>query len=370
MFRITFFFILVNSAQSLKLNSIHQDKAKTDANAANLKALSCISDYSKDLNTIKSGLGEHILERARTFGFNKIPDRNDEGALKRVFGVGMGTTATRSLSSALKMMGMHGSHFGPREANIAKSIGVVFTNYERKMQADSPKCYKHLEALYPMGYHVPQGSYAMDTPVGELFLDEFFSFPGALFVLTKRNSTKWVKARYGHSGHELAALQEPCGHYMRSFTHEQNAALLDAHHNLVRCVVPKERLFEINVFEDPPEQMRQLPMALSRFVGRKDIHKFPKRSFIKMTKMGESDTLCDSQKDVMKLYRKMETTSRAAALKNVEKESEADGSDMFTFHISMEGEDEELALTSERFGMLIQYAAQHECEVSIPDAEQ
>merc|ERR550525_1734700 len=91
-------------------------------------------------------------------------------------------------------------------------------------------------------------------PSAELFFDFCWTFPDAKFILTTRPALEWAKSRKLHLPYSsLAPIEEPCGYYIDDFADEVSAKLFEHHNNLVRCMVPKERLFEINVWTDSEE---------------------------------------------------------------------------------------------------------------------
>merc|ERR1719335_1460339 len=120
-------------------------------------------------------------------------------------------------------------------------------------------CKNKLEQLFPSTFHYDK-TFLIDMPTAELFLDLYWTFPDSKFILTDRPSLAWAKSRKKHhGGHStFAPIEEPCGYYIDDFTDKSNARLFQYHNDLVRCIVPKERLFEMNVWDDAAEQLQNL----------------------------------------------------------------------------------------------------------------
>merc|ERR1712194_627753 len=139
-------------------------------------------------------------------------------------------------------------------------------------------CKEQLKDMFPREFKYNK-DYILDTPVAELFLDLYWTFPDAKFILTTRPAEGWVKSRIGHhDGNGAAPLEEPCNIHRSDFTYQDLAGMFTYHNELVRCVVPKERLFEINVFEDSTEKLQELGTTLALFLGAKPLQRFPGQS--------------------------------------------------------------------------------------------
>merc|ERR1719428_1930953 len=109
-------FMLVKDACSLKMAV----DIPSDSDATRIS--SCVEDYSSKLNSAQDGLGDHIKKRYQNFDFAGV--RPDAYGNQNIFGVGFGTTATRSLAYALYQLGLTGAHFGPRDASLAATMGL------------------------------------------------------------------------------------------------------------------------------------------------------------------------------------------------------------------------------------------------------
>lgn len=219
----------------------------------------CIKTYAAQLDGISPGLGDDI--RARRFHAGK----SDQAI---VLGAGMGTTATRSLEVALRILGLSGDHWGKEQWRLAWELG--YANSEFNMS----RCRGFLGHCFGEGTTPERWSYTkeymMDTPVGELFVDFYAVYPKAKFILTNRPAENWVDARLNnHGDNEFAPLQEPCNQRMKNYSRHELISLFKYHAELVRCMVPKDRLLEINVWEDSKGKMDNLMEDLAKFVGKR-----------------------------------------------------------------------------------------------------
>ena len=86
-----------------------------------------------------------------------------------------------------------------------------------------------------------------------MFLDLYMQFPGAKVVLTTRPSLEWAKRRKNVHKFTPVPVLRPCGQswMLEHYTDQTLAAMLDAYHDLVRCVVPPDNLLEIDLFNVP-----------------------------------------------------------------------------------------------------------------------
>jgi glycosyltransferase involved in cell wall biosynthesis len=95
----------------------------------------------------------------------------------RIFGIGMHKTATTSLNSALKTIGLDSAHW--LSAHWARRI------WEEMMQDGRSLT---LEKSYAL----------IDLPLALLYRQIDFAYPGSKFILTKRHPEKWIKSVENH----------------------------------------------------------------------------------------------------------------------------------------------------------------------------
>jgi len=89
-----------------------------------------------------------------------------------------------------------------------------------------------------------------DMPVYELFLHFYLSFPNAKWILTTRDANVWAEHRKKDHLFSPYPMQEPCGYIVEPQSDEKvmaKAFLLT--NDLIRCVVPAEKLLELDLFE-------------------------------------------------------------------------------------------------------------------------
>jgi len=323
----------------------------------------CIKTYADQLDGISPGLGNDI--RARQFHVSGSGNdfrarlNNDQSI---ILGAGMGTTATRSLDAALHILGLSGDHWGKQQWQLAWELG--YANFEFNMS----RCRNHLRNRFGEGN--TQGNwiyfkeYLMDTPIGELFLDFYSVYPKAKFILTNRPAEKWVEARLKNRGdNEFAPIQEPCNQKMMNYSKQDLVSLFSYHAELVRCVVPKDRLLEINVWEDSKERMDDLMPTLAEFVGKNQgiNNKYPGTHRLARSRLslglksmgGRPDEACASEDHV------------AGALRAGSSRSHVRGAGLGD---PSTDDPHKVPVSFEQLGSLIQEAARRDCEVVVAES--
>jgi hypothetical protein len=261
-------------------------------NRAKLDAV-CIDAYRRGLNEIREDLGNFV--QPSFFQAAKTSNK------RLILGAGFGTTATRSVWTVLQDFGLNVSHCGETENQCRKSglprsqirkpscdipgatnilapeYMQLFTEPQRMMgKSDVEQC---LNLLSSFDYtNIPTGLNAiMDTPVAELFLYLWRSFPKAKVILTTRNATDWAAARFEDQGLEkeakaFAPMQNPCGRFLQypkesPFTKDELRQLFLLHGDLVQCIVPMEQLFVVNLFRAAERGLQmELKASLARFL--------------------------------------------------------------------------------------------------------
>jgi hypothetical protein len=277
------------------------------------KLNSCLNTYASQLDTIAKSLGDGI--RARRLQGSAENTRGDV-----IFGAGFGTTATTSLAAALRALGLKGEHYGKTNFNMARPLGGAIDypcNYINKTA-----CKAELAKKFPGTWRYGK-DFLIDAPTGELFVDIFATYPNAKFILTHRPSKEWAPKRKKQGMGELAPYFEPCGDKVGDHSDQELSQMFDFHSALVRCLVPRENLFEINVWEDPAEKLIRLMGDLAQFVGKSEfvgtsVREFPLKNGQKiaaleseqkmaalesmpfrLVEMGNSSEICSFEKVVM-----------------------------------------------------------------------
>lgn len=255
---------LVWHAQGLRIS---ERKVKLDA------VQSCVAAYADKLDNIVPGLGKWMRAMNST---GKVTNSRSV-----VFGAGAGTTATRSLHAALHLLGMKGNHYMINEKWEKGILDIVHSVHAGE------KCHNRYQR-YNYSSLPDKVEYVLDTPTAEVFLHLFAAYPNAKFVLTTRPAHDWSFNRVHDHGHTALPVQEPCGdEHVRHHNRTDIEAMFNLHNELVRCVVPKERLLEFDVFADSEDRMRNLMQELADFVGipipekkgKTDAHRFPGSRF-------------------------------------------------------------------------------------------
>lgn len=212
----------------------------------------CVKLYADGLDKVQPGLGDSI--RAHPGTVKKSVPRTI------VFGVGSGTTATKSLA---KTLGGLISHFGmnfkvshwlhsPQENCEWISSLLRILNYR---WGDRHKCLKELRTFDYTAVADSVGA-VMDFPTYELFINFYLSFPNARWILTTRPSKDWALARTTHHVNTSWPIQEPCGYHITKNSRQDTLArAFDLTNDFIRCVVPPHRLLEIDPFTQPTDDV-------------------------------------------------------------------------------------------------------------------
>lgn len=146
-------------------------------------------------------------------------------------------------------------------------MGELFKPQRHMLSSEIDEC---LNALSNLDYtSIPEETDAIiDTPVAEVFLHLWRSFPNAKVILTQRNASEWAKKRIAEAEHNnpaFAPIQNPCGHLMHypnlRFDENELEKLFHLHSDLVQCLVPEDQLFIVNAFVSKPnvEEEKQKP---------------------------------------------------------------------------------------------------------------
>jgi len=235
----------------------------------------CVQQYADGLDLMESGLGEPI----RKIELSEIKTSNRS----IVFGAGPGDTASRSMASGLRLLGMNGWHFKMEN----KWLNKLFFNFAEK---NVSKCYS--EANNYNYLSIPNNvEFLLDDPIDWVFIHLFRAYPNAKFILSTRQPSKtWADSRIKAGYGALPYMQLPCGESrlekgVSRRSRDQIANLMDLNNALVRCAVPKERLLEVDVFTASESRMKGLMVELGDFTGHKSKKnkKFPGSKFVEIT---------------------------------------------------------------------------------------
>jgi len=205
--------------------------------------------------------------RQRVWGGTCLP--NIDASQHKFINAGQGTTATKSLDCLFQQMGFRQHHW-----TLADGPGDFWAELSGLDLGTLPvdKC---MTALNTGDYGKPFDLFDLvgDLPVGTHFLDFLACRPNAKVLLTTRPASEWAKARLKHSRDSEPPMESPCGLKMRDAPPEVSEALFSAHDDLVRCLVPKERLLEVDVFS---QSTSGLAARIAHFAGRPtDLYDIP-----------------------------------------------------------------------------------------------
>eukprot|EP00747_Dinoflagellata_sp_TGD_P209603 gnl/TRDRNA2_/TRDRNA2_82990_c0_seq1.p1 gnl/TRDRNA2_/TRDRNA2_82990_c0~~gnl/TRDRNA2_/TRDRNA2_82990_c0_seq1.p1 ORF type:complete len:327 (+),score=20.22 gnl/TRDRNA2_/TRDRNA2_82990_c0_seq1:114-1094(+) len=230
----------------------------------------CILNYAQSIHNISDGLvATHIRELTLRSDTSSCATDSDslskgerDGGRRVIFGVGSGTTGTRSLHLALQAMGLDGWHFekaAPWTRNLLDTLG-------RFTSINKTECRRRLQ-VYDYAALPATVKHVIDSPADQLLIHFLATFPNAKFILSTRPSLEWASKRRRHF-ETLAPLQDPCGYHVEDFPDNSHLARLeDAKREFARCIIPKDRLLEFNLFTDSDERIRGLVQEIGAFVG-------------------------------------------------------------------------------------------------------
>lgn len=233
--------------QSLRLNT-------ADANSDMPSIMQhCVQIHADALNQLHEGWGETII---------KHPLKTQTVSQRSVIiGGGMGTTGTKSLHAALKLLGLNVWHAGRNSTWDARRNDVTYLL--KTGQAKEIHNFDFVGLL-------DGADGAIDCPTAEVFIDLFLSFPNAKVVLSTRPPQSWAASRLKHHSGTLVPKQEPFGAQIGSKGFESIetlAKLYQINNDFVRCVVPKQQLLEYDLWADNPDRIRGLLKEIQNFAG-------------------------------------------------------------------------------------------------------
>eukprot|EP00747_Dinoflagellata_sp_TGD_P117161 gnl/TRDRNA2_/TRDRNA2_172547_c0_seq4.p1 gnl/TRDRNA2_/TRDRNA2_172547_c0~~gnl/TRDRNA2_/TRDRNA2_172547_c0_seq4.p1 ORF type:complete len:501 (-),score=68.48 gnl/TRDRNA2_/TRDRNA2_172547_c0_seq4:96-1412(-) len=247
----------------------------------------CLSLYADELNRIRPNLGENIRNH---------PLKASSTSTKAfIFCAGSGSTGSSSLAKALETLGLKAFHERSSSPfnTLAPSMNANKLIYSfHKKKGWEPRAYWDHEVqtcLHRLRTH-DYTSYAnklpdnmkdlqalLDDPNFFLTLDFILSFPNAKVPFTTRPPNDWARARWAHvfegvgggGGDAPIPILEPCKasleHNLYNFTKQDITYLYAMTNEVIRCIVPEEQLFEIDVFS--MNSTVGLMSSLAKFLG-------------------------------------------------------------------------------------------------------
>ena len=167
-----------------------------------------------------------------------------------VLGGGFGSTGTTSLLQALEKIGLVAWHaaYGPPVSSTSPNdfrLGIMQPWFNAGSVA---ACHVQLNSAT---YRLPSGVGAIvDRPAAEAFFDFWWANPSATVVLTRRPGRDWVRSRSAKfQKRDAMPVDRPCGLRLSDANSDDEVVrLLHLHDEAVKCVVPHDRLVDVNVF--------------------------------------------------------------------------------------------------------------------------
>lgn len=228
----------------------------------------CAREYADDLDLVQPGLGKSV--RMHTWKPHSMSQR------EIVFGAGSGSTGTTSLAVALWHVGMKGWHWNLDDPWMRGLLELLqgqpviqgrtqvkpFTLEQRQACPERMSSFQYTSLPGDIDF-------VLDMPIPEVFVQLYISFPKAKFLLSKRPELEWAENRLDrHSGQgTLLPVQDPCGLFIDGWEPHRLARLEWLKNRFIRCVVPPERLFTVDLF-NPQEDTTTLMRRLAKFLER------------------------------------------------------------------------------------------------------
>mmetsp|Transcript_3190 Transcript_3190/g.7154 ORF Transcript_3190/g.7154 Transcript_3190/m.7154 type:complete len:358 (+) Transcript_3190:125-1198(+) len=235
----------------------------------------CLRSYANGLDAVRPHLGSHIREHP----LQVVATSHREV----IIGTAPGTSGTKTLRVGLQSLGIQASHHGLNSEaqkemsrillgpfNWSTDLKAELAATRRMSHAERDTCEKQVRAF---DYTRVTDEAVNDDPLAMLFLELYLTFPRAKFIFSYRPSLDWAERRRGDFPHrDLLPVLEPCGLLHEDvsphFTIQESARLYDMLYDLVKCVVPPDRLLVYNLWEDPPERTATLLGEIADFLGR------------------------------------------------------------------------------------------------------
>eukprot|EP00928_Gymnodinium_smaydae_P097241 TRINITY_DN8761_c0_g2_i1.p1 TRINITY_DN8761_c0_g2~~TRINITY_DN8761_c0_g2_i1.p1 ORF type:complete len:376 (+),score=30.16 TRINITY_DN8761_c0_g2_i1:103-1128(+) len=253
---------LARKRRNMQLRTKHHTFVPSSQKGQNSRLRKCMVQYINKLNSIRPSLGDHLRDISYT------PRITSHRGI--VISVGSGTTGTRALANALRMLGLNIQHWYDQGDNL-EFISAV----EEALKLPERQCFAKLNEANYVQLLKKVGA-LLDTPASEMFLDLWLVFPKAKFILTTRKSDDWAAKRLKEHPDSYLPVERPCSlprfnnkmvsnvtSNFGDFSLIDKQDMFDAHNELVRCTVPKDRLFEFDVFSNPPDNLMS---KLSQFL--------------------------------------------------------------------------------------------------------
>mmetsp|Transcript_29868 Transcript_29868/g.55975 ORF Transcript_29868/g.55975 Transcript_29868/m.55975 type:complete len:621 (-) Transcript_29868:307-2169(-) len=220
----------------------------------------CIKEYAATVDADLPGFSARF--RQRKFGGVGMPAPDD----LTILAAGFGTTATRSLSLFGRQLGLQVHHYKPDDnpQHFWLKVDELVNNQHLDGFEGCVSDLNKINFSEPFADAAGRDYLLVDTPMAEQFLDFYAISPNSKVVLTLRDATEWVLGRTSFNPELAAPVHDSCGVQLTSLEVDAATRLVKAHDRLVRCMVPPEKLLEINVFNGTAVDTG----VLTEFLGR------------------------------------------------------------------------------------------------------
>eukprot|EP00930_Biecheleria_cincta_P092382 TRINITY_DN8226_c0_g1_i1.p1 TRINITY_DN8226_c0_g1~~TRINITY_DN8226_c0_g1_i1.p1 ORF type:complete len:638 (+),score=99.13 TRINITY_DN8226_c0_g1_i1:115-2028(+) len=226
----------------------------------------CIGTYLQKVEALAPRSASHLRQR-RWGGRSRQRHGNSllqaPTAAPPVLGAGFSSTGTMSLALFMKQIGFkphhpkHKSHEWP-DAFWAQ---IVSAGSHGSLET----CNNILNDLdFAQAFSAGFDS-ILGAPAAHYFLDFYAVSPSSKVILTTRPTEDWILASSHGRIEDLAVpLQSPCGATHADVDLKVAAQLWEAHHDLVRCVVPRQNLLEFSLSDGAMVDSARIAQFLGR----------------------------------------------------------------------------------------------------------
>lgn len=212
------------------------------------QAQQCKDKYVADMAAIRPDLRACISEF-----IYRTPKHRSRHPL--IIGAAPGDSATRSVYTAIHRQSIKSTHF-----NMYNKGAAGHDSKEGKVPYSCLKNFFHIcrDSQFYTNFNwscIDEWEAVHDTPVGNLWYDLWLTHPESKVVMSYRPPEKWAKDRMNSTNGTGFAyiLRASCeSQRMQDFTIEQHIAAYEANLNLMKCIVPKQNLLILHLFEGMP----------------------------------------------------------------------------------------------------------------------
>jgi len=209
----------------------------------------CIGTYLEKVEALAPHSARHL--RQRRWG-GRSRQRHGTSMLQSllaappVLGAGFSGTGTRSLALFMKQIGFKAHHPKHKSHDLPDAFWSQILSAGNRSSLET--CTEILNDIeFSQAFSAGFDS-LLGAPAAHHFLDFFAVSPSSRVILTTRPAEEWILASSHGRREDLGIpLQSPCGATHVDVDSKVAAQLWEAHHDLVRCMVPRQNFLEVRL---------------------------------------------------------------------------------------------------------------------------